>query len=62
VSLANGHRDPLDVLVTPIGPSTFGLTDAELAREWSRLTTAGWSHGEVALVLVDALIAIRGPR
>jgi hypothetical protein len=41
----------------PMRPSDFGLTEAEIEREWERLTTAGWSHGEIARVLVDTLTA-----
>jgi hypothetical protein len=43
-------------------PTTFGLADAEVAREWERLTAAGWSPLEIARVLVATLIDVRGSR
>jgi len=45
------HRDPLGCLVAPAGPSTFGLTEDELALEARRLWLASWSVEEITTVL-----------
>lgn len=42
-----GHRDPLDCVASPAGPSTFGLTDNELRAHANQLIRLGWSLEEV---------------
>ncbi|NNN34385.1 hypothetical protein HLK59_29285 [Streptomyces sp. S3(2020)] len=46
--LPEGSRDPLDELVQPPGgPSTYGLTEAELRAHANALMADGWSLEEV---------------
>lgn len=45
--LDHGHRDPLDQFATPAGPSSYGLTRAELLRELRRCAANGWSPAEL---------------
>ncbi|MEV5429252.1 hypothetical protein [Streptomyces sp. NPDC052701] len=45
--LPSGHRDPLDALVKPDGPSTYGLTEAELRAHANALMANGWTLEEV---------------
>ncbi|MFK0217763.1 hypothetical protein ACIQWN_06150 [Streptomyces vinaceus] len=42
-----GHRDPLDCLASPDGPSTYGLTEQELKRHAAQLIRCGWTPAEV---------------
>lgn len=42
-----GHRDPLLCGTAPNGPSTFGLTAAELRAEAARCRARGWSDAEI---------------
>lgn len=45
--MACGHRDPLDCLVQPDGPSTYGLTDPELHAHARALHADGWTLDEI---------------
>lgn len=52
-----GHRDPLIHLVTG-GPSSYGMTPAELRRYARALWRAGWLRWEIAAALdVEELAA-----
>lgn len=42
-----GHRDCLDCIRTTAGPSTYGLTSAELSAEARRRREQGWALWEV---------------
>ncbi|MEV5124295.1 hypothetical protein AB0K49_16120 [Streptomyces decoyicus] len=43
-----GHRDPLLCLAASPGPSTYGLTRAQLAAEVARCRVQGWSAVDLA--------------
>lgn len=53
-----GWRDPLGRYDGRRGPCDYGLTSRELAGEWSRLTAAGWTPAEVALVLLPPSVEV----
>jgi hypothetical protein len=50
-ALCCGHRDTSDCAVAVPGPSTFGLTEAELRRHANALAVSGWPVDEIRLVL-----------
>ncbi|MFE3580567.1 hypothetical protein [Streptomyces vinaceus] len=57
-----GHRDPLDCLSSPNGPSTYGLTEQELRQHANDLIRAGWSLDEILTRLdVQPKAATRQP-